>query len=262
MPKLGGMPRASQPASGSQSMPVLQAGKNSLPQVVHPQVDAPQQGPATRRSQTKWGELPPDGATAARFCKAFGFTMGDVPGDGWCAGAALVASYWNSLLVQATERRDMVADWDKLELVPSEKPPFDRIVECYLRDMMVLLVERALFLESCARDAGLSLMQETPAGYQPFVRPPPSHRGTLPACLEDDGRHIPDGCLPMYAPAPSHNLNTRRTPPLHALARPCARPCTPSPRLARMSSPRTHASSSPTPPPRLLLPPSSRSSQH
>ena len=84
-PKLGGMPRASQPASGLQRMPVPQVGKNSLPQVVDPQVDAPQQVDATRRSETKWGELPPDGATGERFCKAFGFTMGDVPGDGWCA---------------------------------------------------------------------------------------------------------------------------------------------------------------------------------
>ena len=101
-------------------------------------LDAPHQGPATRRSQTKWGELPPGGATGARFCKAFGFRMGDVPGDGWCAGAGLVASYWNSLLWQATERRNMVSDWDQLQLVPFEKPAFDQIVECYLRDMIVI----------------------------------------------------------------------------------------------------------------------------
>jgi len=250
------MSRASQPASGSQRMPGTQVGKNSPVGVQQQPVDAPQQGPATRRSQTKWGELPPDGATAARFCKAFGFTLGDVPGDGWCAGAALVASYWNSLLVQATERRDMVQDWEKLELVPSvDKPQFDQIVECYLRDMMALLVERALFLESSVRDVGCSLMQEPPKGYRLFV-PRESHRGVVPDCLL---RSLPDGGLPMYAPAPAHNLNTRRTR-AHALARPCTSLRTPlhalaRPRLARMSSPRTHASSSPTPPPppRLLL---------
>ena len=136
-PKLGGMPRA-QLASGSQRMPGTQGGKNSAVWVQQQPVDTMQQGPGTRRSQMKWGELPPDGATAARFCKAFGFTMGDVPGDGWCAGAALVASYWNSLLWQATERRNMVSDWDQLQLVPFEKPAFDQIVECYLRDMIVI----------------------------------------------------------------------------------------------------------------------------
>ena len=169
-------------------------------------LDAPHQGPATRRSQTKWGELPPDGATAARFCKAFGFTMGDVPGDGWCAGAALVASYWNSLLVQVTERRNMVADWEELELVRSDdKPLFDRMVEGYLRDMMALLVERALHLESCARDTGCSLMQETPSGYQPFVRTPPSLRGTLPACLE--------ALQSWLLPNRSHQLRNRQVKP-------------------------------------------------
>ena len=113
------MPRASQPASGSQRTRGTQEGKKSLTEDDQQLVDAPHQGPATRRSQKKWGELPPDGRrnTGARFCKAFGFTMGDVPADGWCAGAALVASYWNSLLVQVTERRDMVADWEELELV-------------------------------------------------------------------------------------------------------------------------------------------------
>ena len=87
-----------------------QEGKKSLSEDEQQPVDAAQQGLATRRSQLKWGELPPDGATGARFCKAFGFKMGDVPADGWCAGAALVASYWNSLLVQATERCNIL-DW-------------------------------------------------------------------------------------------------------------------------------------------------------
>ena len=168
-PKLGGMPRASQPATRSQRMAGTQEGKKSLSEDEQQPVDAAQQGLATRRSQLKWGELPPDGATAARFCKAFGFTMGDVPADGWCAGAALVACWWNSLLVQATERRNMVSDWDNLELVPSRKPPSDQMVECYLRDMMTLLVERALFLESCARRIGCSLMQDPPDGYEWFV---------------------------------------------------------------------------------------------
>jgi len=181
-------------------MLATQEGKNSVSEDEQPQVDAAQQGPATRRSQTKWGELPPDGATAARFCKAFGFTMGDVPADGWCAGAGLVASYWNSLLVEATERRNMVSDWDELELVSSlNKPLNDQIVECYLRDMMALLVERALFLESCARQIGCSLMQEPPPALNPFVCRPRSHAAEMPACLDA----IPDGGLPMYVPRSS-----------------------------------------------------------
>ena len=130
--------RVAEPASGSQRTRGTQEGKKSLTEDDQQLVDAPHQGPATRRSQTKWGELPPGGATGARFCKAFGFRMGDVPGDGWCAGAGLVASYWNSLLWQATERRNMVSDWDQLQLVPFEKPAFDQIVECYLRDMIVI----------------------------------------------------------------------------------------------------------------------------
>ena len=132
------MSRAPQPATRSQKARDTQDDNNSLRDDERQPVDAAQQGPAMRRSQFKWGELPPDGATAARFCKAFWFTMGDVPADGWCAGAALVASYLNGLLVQQTERRNMVSDWNKLELVPTgEKPPIDQIVECYLRDICI-----------------------------------------------------------------------------------------------------------------------------
>ena len=72
-------PRASQPASGSQRTRGTQEGKKSLTEDDQQLVDAPHQGPATRRSQKKWGELPPGGATGAKFCKAFGFTMRDVP---------------------------------------------------------------------------------------------------------------------------------------------------------------------------------------
>ena len=190
------MSRAPQPATRSHKARDTQEDNNSFSEDEQQPVDAAQQGPATRRSQKKWGELPPDGATAARFCKAFWFTMGDVPADGWCAGAALVASYWNSLLVQQTERRNMVSDWNKLELVPCGKPPIDQLVECYLRDMMTLLVERALFLESCARSSGGSLMQEPPTGYGRFVCTPRSQQGLAPRCLDA----IPDGGLPMYVP--------------------------------------------------------------
>ena len=87
----------------------------------------------------------------------------------------------------------MVQDWEKLELVPCDKPLCDQIVECYLRDMMTLLVERALFLESSVRAIGCSLMQETPSGYQPFMARQ-SHQGVVPDCLI---RAFPDEGLPM-----------------------------------------------------------------
>ena len=113
-------------------------------------------------------------------------------------GASLVASYWSSLLVQASEWRDMVSDWDNLELVPCEKPAFDQIVESYLRDMMTLLVSRALDLESSARSTGCSLMDERPPGYRPFV-PCEKNKGVVPACLRAIPGHMVAG-VHVYNP--------------------------------------------------------------
>ena len=60
------------------------------------------------------------------------------------------------------------------------------MVECYLRDMMTLLVERALFLESSARATDCSLMKEPPSGYNPFVWRE-SHLGGFARFSEPDG---------------------------------------------------------------------------